>query len=158
MTRRPSPYRALTVLFTALCIVLIGVVLLARHAFETKRVDGPAGAQIAKAGEVSGGGITLVSLKFDMPEDNDTYGSAPDAQIMNANCTACHSASMALNQPRLTAKDWQGEVKKMRETYKAVIADKDIPAIVGYLSHLSSRLPEDATHSPSKPSVADAAG
>jgi hypothetical protein len=40
---------------------------------------------------------------------------------------------MVLTQPRLSRAVWQGEVDKMRNTYKAPIEAADVPAIVDYL-------------------------
>jgi hypothetical protein len=75
---------------------------------------------------------------------------------MNANCTACHSANMVLNQPRLSAADWTGEVEKMRGTYKATVADKDVPAILQYLTAMSSKLGATGAPAPTAPSKASA--
>lgn len=61
-------------------------------------------------------------------------GAAADP--VNANCIACHSAGMVLTQPKLSAAVWQEEVNKMRLTYKAPIAEADVPAIVAYLASL----------------------
>ena len=57
-----------------------------------------------------------------------------DAEAINNNCLACHSASMVLNQPRLNRATWQRIVEKMRSRYKAPVADADVPAIVAYLA------------------------
>jgi hypothetical protein len=45
---------------------------------------------------------------------------------------------MVLTQPHLSRADWQAEVEKMRNAYKAPIADADVPAIVDYLANLKS--------------------
>jgi hypothetical protein len=45
---------------------------------------------------------------------------------------ACHSAGMVLNQPASKAQ-WQAEVEKMRQAYKAPVDPKDVDAIVDYL-------------------------
>jgi cytochrome c553 len=44
---------------------------------------------------------------------------------------------MVLTQPSLPKADWQAEVKKMRNVYKAPVDAKDVPAIVDYLAKLS---------------------
>ncbi len=59
--------------------------------------------------------------------------------MINANCTSCHSASMALTQPALTADQWTATVTKMKEVYKAPVSEKDIPSIVDYLTALSAK-------------------
>lgn len=57
----------------------------------------------------------------------------PSADAVNANCLSCHSAEMVLHQPRLTPIEWQGEVTKMRNVYKAPVAPADDAAIVAWL-------------------------
>ena len=90
----------------------------------------------ATPGSVSANGITLASTSITLPADEGTYPAGPHADLVNANCTGCHSASMALNQPKLTADQWKAEVTKMREVYKAPVAAADMPAIVAYLTTL----------------------
>lgn len=91
---------------------------------------------------VRAGGVTLTSTSIDLPDDGAPYTGAR-AEVMNGNCTACHSASMALNQPKLTAAEWTDEVSKMRETYKAKVDDAAVPEIVDYLTRMSDALPAD---------------
>ena len=138
---RSESHRAMVVSFAVAGALLIGGVLAARHSVQVHPAGAAGQAESSKPGQVSGGGVTLVSQSLEFPDDNDGYGTDPASAVMNANCTACHSASMALNQPRLSEADWRGEVQKMRETYKATVADKDVPRIVDYLSRLSARLP-----------------
>jgi hypothetical protein len=45
---------------------------------------------------------------------------------------------MALNQPALGKAQWAAEVDRMRKVYKATVADKDVPAIVAYLTALGT--------------------
>lgn len=83
---------------------------------------------------VSGNGFTLASIDIALPIDAATYPAGPNVDVVNANCTACHSTSMVLNQPRLTAEQWTATVTKMREVYHAPLADRDVPAIIAYLT------------------------
>ena len=139
-SKGPSGSRAL------LTVVAIGagfliVVLLARGAFQASlNAPPPAPAAAPPPTQVAVGGVTLISASIALPDDDQQYPKGPGADLMNNNCTACHSASMALNQPRLSADEWKGEVEKMRGTYKATVADKDVPGIVQYLTDLSGRL------------------
>ncbi len=71
--------------------------------------------------------ITLPDDPLDLPP-----GAGVDAVI--ANCTACHSPSTMLQQPRLSREQWLATVTKMREVYKAPINEPDIPLIVDYLA------------------------
>ncbi|MBE7217576.1 MAG: hypothetical protein INR64_03810 [Caulobacteraceae bacterium] len=89
-------------------------------------------------------GVTLTSVAFDMPDQAASYPAGPHMDVMNAHCLTCHSPTMVTNQPRLSADQWTSEVKKMRETYKATIDDKDVPDIVAYLVQVSAKLPPAA--------------
>lgn len=156
--RRQETYAGAILKLSAGAVGVIAAVLIAHNAFDTSASKPPAPAQ-PPAGEIAEGGVTLTSQKIDLPEGADTYGPGPGSDLMNANCTACHSASMALNQPRLSKTDWAGEVQKMRETYKATVADKDVPAIVDYLTHVSDQLPRSGPPEAVKPGgQGDAAG
>jgi cytochrome c5 len=84
---------------------------------------------------VSVSGVTLRSVAGDFP-DSDRRFEGPGADFVNNNCLACHSAGMVLTQPRLSRAVWQGEVDKMRNTYKAPVEAADVPAIVDYLATL----------------------
>ncbi|MDQ2893922.1 MAG: hypothetical protein M3R64_12665 [Pseudomonadota bacterium] len=88
---------------------------------------------------ISGPGLSLASVSVTFPDDAAAYPAGPHADVINANCTACHSASMALYQPPLSADAWHKEVEKMRETFKAPVAEKDVPAIVAYLTAMSAK-------------------
>ena len=95
-------------------------------------------SQAAPPASVAANGFALTSTSVDLPTDEATYPAGPHADLVNANCTACHSASMALTQPVLTADQWKATVTKMREVYKAPVAEQDVPAIVAYLTAMPS--------------------
>lgn len=87
------------------------------------------------ATSASGGGTTLPSVSVDLPSGGRTYpGTGPGAEAMNGNCASCHSAGMVLTQPHLTRAEWQGEVTKMLNVYKAPVAPEDVAVIVDYLA------------------------
>ena len=77
-------------------------------------------------------GIELRSLTVDLPNGDRQFTGA-GADPVNSNCLACHSAGMVENQPSLTRTQWQAEVDKMIESYKAPVQKEDIAAIVDYL-------------------------
>jgi cytochrome c5 len=66
----------------------------------------------------------LKSVDISLPDDESPF-TGPDADLLNANCTGCHSASMVLYQPRMDAAHWAESVKKMRDVYKAPIEEAD---------------------------------
>ena len=84
----------------------------------------------------SAAGITLRSVSVELPSSDRMFPGGDAADPVNANCIACHSAGMVLNQPALTRADWEGEVNKMRNVYKAPVAAEDVSAIVAYLAAL----------------------
>lgn len=114
--------------------IAAGAVLLTIGPFG--RQGGPSLVAAAPApSTVSAGGVTLRSVNVDFP-DSDRRFEGAGADVVNNNCLACHSAGMALTQPRLPRAVWQAEVEKMRNTYKAPVDAKDVPAIVDYLAAL----------------------
>jgi hypothetical protein len=76
--------------------------------------------------------LVSVELPNDFVPFADIAGG-PSAEAINANCLSCHSAEMVLNQPHLSRAEWQGEVAKMRTTYKAPVDPADDAAILDWL-------------------------
>jgi hypothetical protein len=85
---------------------------------------------------VTGAGMTLYSISAHFPDPGRFFPGGDRADVVNNNCLLCHSADMVLTQPKLSSAEWQAEVDKMRNTYKAPIAASDVPAIVDYLTDL----------------------
>jgi cytochrome c5 len=118
--------------------IAAGAVLFAIGPFGRQGGASPVAAaeqQAPAPSTVSAGGVTLRSVNVDFP-DGDRRFEGPGADVVNNNCLACHSAGMVLTQPRLSRAVWQGEVDKMRNTYKAPVEAADVPAIVDYLATL----------------------
>jgi hypothetical protein len=82
---------------------------------------------------VTAAGITLRSVSVAFPDPGRMF-PGNDADAINSNCLACHSAGMVLQQPALSRTAWQQEVEKMRSQYKAPVQESDVPAIVAYLA------------------------
>jgi hypothetical protein len=76
--------------------------------------------------------IVLKSIRIDLPNSDRLFAGA-GADPVNNNCLACHSAGMVENQPSLSRAQWQAEVDKMIDSYKAPVQKEDIAAIVEYL-------------------------
>ena len=125
---------------TALTLVAVG-------APNSRKAPSPISetSEPAPPSSVSAKGFTLASTSVDLPVDEATYPDGPHADAINANCTSCHSASMALTQPALSADQWKATVTKMREVYHAPVAETDIPAIVAYLIAMPSQKAAPAT-------------
>ncbi len=68
--------------------------------------------------------LLAAPLEVVLPDDEAMF-TGPDADLLNANCLACHSAGMVLLQPKMTEQEWAHSVAKMRAIYKAPIEDAD---------------------------------
>jgi mono/diheme cytochrome c family protein len=78
----------------------------------------------------------LKSVKVDLPAGDSQFAGGAEADEINNNCLACHSADMVLNQPALPKATWETEVRKMITIYKAPIDDADVAPIVAYLAKI----------------------
>jgi hypothetical protein len=107
---------------------------------EVSAKDESAAATAAVAlNSVSGGGTTLRSVNVEFPDPGRLFPGGDKAEAINNNCLACHSAGMVLTQPYLSRAEWQSEVDKMRNVYKAPIAAEDVAAIVDYLANRQNK-------------------
>ncbi len=82
------------------------------------------------------GAQRLKNMEIEFPPDSVSLPAGPNLSVVNRNCMACHSAEMILSQPVLTRAVWATEVTKMRNVYKAPIADADVGPILDYLAAL----------------------
>ena len=76
----------------------------------------------------------LKSVNLDLPAGDSQFPGGAEAEAINNNCLACHSADMVLNQPALPKATWEAEVRKMINAYKAPVDAGDIAPIVAYLA------------------------
>ena len=79
-------------------------------------------------------GATPMSYK--LPNETAAFKPGPNVEIVNNNCTACHSADYVQTQPRglkFKRDFWQAEVTKMTKAYGAPIDEADVGKIVDYL-------------------------
>ena len=74
---------------------------------------------------------SVVSVK--LPATAVEFKPGPNLAGAQANCLICHGADYVYNQPPLSKAQWTAEVNKMRNAYKAPIADGDVDKIVDYL-------------------------
>ena len=88
------------------------------------------------ANSVSVGGFALTSLNVELPESDREFPPGPGMEVAQANCAACHSVGMVLNQPALSHVTWETEVHKMVAVYKAPVSDEDAKTIVAYLDSI----------------------
>lgn len=74
---------------------------------------------------------------YKLPEETAAFKPGAGLDVVQGNCTACHSADYIKTQPRgeKFKKDfWAAEVTKMIKVYGAPIADADVGKIVDYLT------------------------
>jgi cytochrome c5 len=82
--------------------------------------------------------FTLKSVEVGLPASEQALPEGPGRSAVQRNCVTCHSPGMILNQPVLSKAAWQAEVAKMRNVYKAVVSNEDVPTIVAYLAAIAS--------------------
>ena len=76
-------------------------------------------------------------VNYALPEETAAFKPGPNLEVVQNNCTACHSADYIKTQPEgpTYKKDfWQAEVTKMIKVYGAPIDDADAGKIVEYLA------------------------
>jgi cytochrome c5 len=78
----------------------------------------------------------LKSTTVTLPDSTAMFPSGPGADVANANCLACHSVGMVMNQPVMAKAAWEAEVNKMRNVYKAPVAESNVAAITDYLASI----------------------
>lgn len=97
---------------------------------------------------VTGGGVTLHSVSVKLPRSDSPFPGGREADAINNDCLLCHSAGMVLDQAKLSRAEWQTEVDKMRDSYKAPFPKKNIPVIVDYLVSLQDVVSQSASRQP----------
>jgi sulfite dehydrogenase (cytochrome) subunit B len=83
------------------------------------------------------GATTAAPISYALPDETAAFKPGPNLEVVQNNCTACHSADYINTQPRgpKFKKDfWAAEVTKMIKVYGAPIAEADVPKIVEYLA------------------------
>jgi len=84
-----------------------------------------------------GGSASAAPISYKLPGETAAFKPGPNLEVVQNNCTACHSADYVSTQPRgpKFKKDfWQAEVTKMIKVYGAPIDDADVGKIVDYLA------------------------
>ncbi len=123
--------------FAVIALVLIGATLAVLVAVSGReRAAAPAATMpaVPAASSVAAGGVTLTSTSVELPDDEAVFAAGPNVDLVNQRCLSCHSASMVLTQPKMTAQQWQATVEKMRDAYHAPVAEGEVAPIVAYLT------------------------
>lgn len=80
--------------------------------------------------------VTAAPVNYQIPDEVAAFKPGPNLEIVQGNCSACHSADYIKTQPPMKDKKafWQAEVTKMIKVYGAPIDDADVGKIVDYLA------------------------
>ena len=91
---------------------------------------------LAVALAVVTGPALAAPVNYETPEEVAAFKPGPNLEVVQGNCTACHSADYVATQPPMKNKKdfWQAEVTKMIKVYGAPIAEADVGKIVDYLA------------------------
>lgn len=101
------------------CATVLGAIALAACA----------GVAFAATG---GAGIAWKSESVAVPYPGP-YFSGQGADLLNLNCSICHSADFVNGQAHLPLATWKAEVLKMKNVFHAPLADKDVDALAQVL-------------------------
>lgn len=80
-----------------------------------------------------GPAVTFGDASITLPDDPLDLPEGPGVDAVIANCTACHSPSTMLQQPRMSREQWLATITKMQEVYKAPLDEAAIPQIADYM-------------------------
>ncbi len=83
------------------------------------------------------GAVIAAPVAYKLPDETAAFKPGPNLEVVQNNCTGCHSADYIAIQPRgpkYKADFWKAEVTKMIKVYGAPISEADVPRIVEYLA------------------------
>ncbi|MBJ7402463.1 MAG: cytochrome c [Bradyrhizobium sp.] len=82
------------------------------------------------------GSAPAAPVNYKTPDEVAAFKPGPNLEVVQGNCTACHSSDYIATQPPMKDKKgfWQAEVTKMIKVYGAPIDDADVGKIVDYLA------------------------
>jgi mono/diheme cytochrome c family protein len=81
--------------------------------------------------------VNAKPLTYTLPDETAAFKPGPNLDVVQGNCSGCHSADYVLTQPqgpKFKKEFWQAEVTKMITVFGALIAAGDVPKIVDYLT------------------------
>ncbi len=91
--------------------------------------------------------VVFTDVAITLPDDPMDLPPGPGMQAVAENCTACHSPSTMLQQPKVSREKWQSLVEKMITVYKAPVDDRAIPEIVDYFVAVQAAQADPAAQS-----------
>ena len=93
-------------------------------------------ATLVAVATLSVGAALAAPVNYTLPEETAAFKPGPNLDVVQSNCTGCHSADYIKTQPQgeKFKKDfWQAEVTKMIKVYGAPIDQADFGKCVDYL-------------------------
>jgi len=87
--------------------------------------------------------VQFADAAITLPDDPNDLPEGPGRQAVMDNCTACHSPSTLLQQPRVPREKWEATVAKMITLYKAPVDEKAVPQIVDYMVAVQAKQESD---------------
>lgn len=81
--------------------------------------------------------VHAAPVNYQTPDETAAFKPGPNLEVVQNNCTACHSADYINTQPRgekFKREFWHAEVTKMIKVFGAPIDDADVDKIVDYLT------------------------
>jgi sulfite dehydrogenase (cytochrome) subunit B len=81
--------------------------------------------------------VQAAPVSYPLPEETAAFKPGANLEVVQNNCTACHSADYVKTQPhgeKFKKDFWTAEVTKMIKVYGAPIEDADVGRIVDYLT------------------------
>ena len=94
-------------------------------------------ASLAAIAALSIGAAIAAPVNYTLPEETAAFKPGPNLDVVQNNCSGCHSADYIKTQPQgeKFKKDfWQAEVTKMINIFGAPISAAEANAIVDYLT------------------------
>jgi mono/diheme cytochrome c family protein len=92
---------------------------------------------LAAIATISIAAAAAAPVNYTLPEETAAFKPGPNLEVVQNNCTACHSADYIKTQPegeKFKKDFWQAEVTKMIKVYGAPIDNADVGKIVEYLA------------------------
>ena len=89
---------------------------------------------------ICGSGLSEADAKpvsYKLPNQTATFKPGPNMEVVQNNCTSCHSVDYVQTQPRgpkFKEVFWRAEVTKMIKVYGAPIDEAVVDKIVDYLT------------------------
>ena len=81
--------------------------------------------------------VRAAPVSYKLPDETAAFKPGANLEVVQNNCTACHSADYVKTQPhgeKFKKDFWTAEVTKMIKVYGAPIEDADVGKIVDYLT------------------------